>query len=303
MVPVIDSSTIRRMVERGVRYFRSRNPILVLGERGTGKTELASHLHRCAEPDAPFLAVSLGEIPEELRHAELFGHTRGAFTGSQGERRGLIAAAHGGTLFLDEIGLASPQVQGTLLGVIDGRGVRRVGEERVRRVQVRVIAATNSDLDAEATGGRFRQDLLDRFGYFRLHLPPLRERRDEIPPMFMSFLERECLRLARNTPSRIEGTVWRELLTAPWPGNIRQLRATAGYVAAVMDEGETTVRAWHLPPDPSSAPVEAPADQEGRPEDRLSRALAAAGGNKTEAARRLGLSRRHLYRLLARRAG
>ena len=211
---------------------------------------------------------------------------------------GLLEAAHQGTFFLDEIALASPALQGTLLTFLDEPAVRRIGEQRSRPVRVRFVAATNADLREDAAAGRFRQDLLDRFGFFEIRLPALAERRSDIVPLFRHFLEAECLVAGRLPVAELDAEVCDLLRAAPWPGNVRELRAVAEYVATKLRARSEPICVEHLPRRfLESLPA---ADRHlSRPRGaQARRALEDSSGNKAEAARRMGVSRRHFYRLL-----
>lgn len=275
------------------RLAGSDAPLLILGERGTGKTTLARQLHERSGRTGKFVAYQLGTASAALHLNDLFGHARGAFTGAELHRTGLVETAAGGTLFLDELGTASARVQRTLLSLLDQGEYRRQGEDRSRLATARIIAATNADLDALATRGRFRPDLLDRFGYFRIELPPLRRYRDHIVPLFLARLARHGAAPA----AALTGEVRRLLIRAPWPGNLRQLDHVARYVAATLAP-RTAVDVADLPPrflqsvhvDPTAPLADWPS--------RILESLRRTGGNVSQAARDLGVDRRTVHRHL-----
>jgi DNA-binding NtrC family response regulator len=229
------------------------DPLLIEGERGTGKTALAEFIHESSRPGRPFIKRPLPALVDTLQQSELFGYARGTFTGAVSDRPGLIEAAHTGTLFLDELGNASPAVQATLLDVLDRGTVTRLGEFRERPASVRLIAATNVDLEQCIAAGGFRQDLRDRFGAFHVRLPPLRERRDEIVPLFLSSMAKATseMRTGGQTgmdPVLLDTEAAETLLAAPWPGNIRQVIKEARF-ATRMVRASAVVGVEHLSPD------------------------------------------------------
>lgn len=225
------------------------DPILIEGETGTGKTVLARQIHDRSRRSGPFISKAIPSIPESLQQSILFGHGRGAFTGAATDKCGLIEAAHGGTLFLDEIGEAAPSTQAALLEVLEAGTVTRLGEVRPRPVSVRIIAATNQNVE---DSNRFRHDLLQRFGSFRIELRPLRERQDEILPLFSRYLAEAEAELGGGAQLTAEPRsvvldcgVERLLLAVPWKGNLRELCKEARF-AGHMCRGERPVRFEHL---------------------------------------------------------
>jgi DNA-binding NtrC family response regulator len=279
---------------RGVQSVISRvaasdSPVLIHGESGTGKELVARTIHLKSRRAAhPFVSVNCGALPDTLLETELFGHRRGAFSGAIASRVGLFEAANGGTLFLDEIGEMSPAMQVRLLRALDSGEVRRVGEERAFHVDVRILAATNKDLNREAAEGRFRWDLFYRVSTVVVPVPPLRQRRDDIPLLVEHFAAplARTGKMLRFAPDAME-----RLLAYHWPGNIRQLRNLIERMQ-ILHEGEE-VRAGDLPPEFVFAPV-AVVPERAEPamlplaqveRRHVERVLEATGWNKARAAR------------------
>jgi two-component system, NtrC family, response regulator AtoC len=229
---------------------QSSSTVLVSGETGTGK-ELAARAihHNSPRRTQRFVAINCSAIPETLLEAELFGHVRGAFTGAVSARQGRFEQAHRGTLFLDEIGTMSPALQAKLLRVLQSREFERIGDGHPVRVDVRVIAATNSDLAKMVEQGTFREDLYYRLNVIPIHVPALRERREDVPLLVQHFIERLC---REQTPPRAPMTVSQEamrlLMSFPWPGNVRQLENTIERAIA-LSPGRPQIDVKDLPPD------------------------------------------------------
>lgn len=227
------------------RLGQSEMPILITGETGTGKELAASAVHRSSpRRDGPFLCCNCAALTESIAESELFGHSRGAFSGAAAQKVGLLEAAHGGTLFLDEVGELSLPLQAKLLRALETRRVRRVGETREVPADARVVAATNRILDDEARAGRFRQDLLFRLGAARVLLPPLRERPRELPVLARRLLSEACAR-AQRVPLTLSPAALMQLAQYRWPGNVRELRNAMDFVATTCDD--EVVEPWHLP--------------------------------------------------------
>ena len=277
--------------------------VLVSGETGVGKELAALFLHRRSGRAGRFVSVNCAAIAEGVAESELFGHARGAFTGAQQARAGLIEAADGGTLFLDEVGELSLSMQAKLLRVLETKSVVRVGEVDARPVDLRVVSATHRDLEADVEAGRFRRDLLYRLVGAQVHLPPLRRRRAEILLLAHEFLRAAC---AGRPPPVLAPEVEEILLSYPWPGNVRELRNVVDYVGATC--AAPIVTREHLPPslrEPASARVSSPpspaststsqsfravADEVRDLEKRrIEEALDATDGNKTKAAALIGM--------------
>ncbi len=299
-----DSPSIARVRALLARAAGSEASVLLAGESGTGKELAARALHaRSGRSGGPFVAVNAAALVDTLVESELFGHERGAFTGAVARRRGRLEMAHRGTLFLDEVGEMAPQTQAKLLRVLETRSFERVGGTESVKIDVRVIAATNRDLPAEVKEKRFREDLYYRLAVVTITLPPLRERREDVPGLASFFLARHAQRLGR----RLEGfspAALSRLVSYDWPGNVREL-SNAVERAAVLSAGPL-VRPEDLP----EALVEGPASRgdEVLPAyheavNRAKRqvvaaALAQSHGSVTEAARALGLHPNYLHRLL-----
>jgi two-component system nitrogen regulation response regulator GlnG len=294
-----ESRAIRKVLDQCERYARITDPLLILGAPGSGKTVIARHIHQLSRRPGAFVNEAASSIPSHLELPHLFGHVRGAFTGAGEDRMGLIEAAHGGTFFLDEVGDASLTIQLLLRQLLENGTVRRVGDRRDRPVDVRFIAATNAPLEEMAGTGSFRKDLLDRFGFFRIQVPALADRRDEILLLVDFFLERAVRDYGLAQRPVLSDAVRDCLRAAPWKGNVRELENLCKYVALQVDDG-ATVEMTDLPPDFLASMGELMQHRHDRPLYLRARdAVCQANGNKTEAARRLGVSRQHLYRLLS----
>jgi DNA-binding NtrC family response regulator len=296
-------------------------PVLITGETGTGKGLIARTLHRSGKrAGKPFIDVNCTALPATLMEAELFGYERGAFTDAKESKLGLFEAAEGGFIFLDEVGDLELSLQGKLLRAIEERTVRRVGGIRDRRIDVRILAATNRNLEQEVQRNQFRGDLYFRLAVILLHLPPLRERGEDVLLLADHFLRQSSAKYGKRV-SRIDGAARDALLLYPWPGNVRELSHVIE--RAVLWSREDTLRVEHLsltaprPPEQEGKPSEAAED--GKPAEvdagnsalppagvdltqwertLIERAMREAGGNQTRAAQRLGISRDTLrYRL------
>ncbi len=227
------------------RLAASELPVLVCGETGVGKENAAFAVHHWSpRASGPFVAVNCAALPEGLVESELFGHERGAFTGATTARTGLLESAQGGTVFLDEVGELPPSAQAKLLRALEARRITRVGEVRERPIDIRVVAATHRDLEAEVAAGRFREDLYFRLGAATVLLPPLRERPREVPMLARDFLARACRALGRSELELAAGTVL-ALSRHAWPGNVRELRNLMDYAAAAVTG--SVVEPHHLP--------------------------------------------------------
>jgi PAS domain S-box-containing protein len=235
---------IFRLIERVASTMSS---VLITGESGTGKELIAKAIvFNSDRKDKPFVTVNCGAIPETLLESELFGHVRGSFTGAIKDHRGLIETADGGTLFLDEVGEIPLSVQVKLLRFLQEGESRRVGDTKVRKFDVRIISATNRNLDEAVRDGVFRQDLFFRLNVIPIFLPPLRERREDIPPLATHLLQRLCDAHSRNVTG-ISSEGLKALMDYPWPGNVRELENVIEYALHLTDEGEP-IRPEQLPP-------------------------------------------------------
>ena len=283
--------------------------VFVHGETGTGKELIARALHsQSLRSERPFLPHNFASIPDSLVESELFGHAKGSFTGAHADRPGLFELANAGTLFLDEIGDASPSVQSRLLRVLQEGEVRRVGDGRIRRVDVRVVAATHRDLAAEVRAGRFRADLYYRLHVLTVHAPPLRDRIEDIPLLSAHILRRLRIR-ERPEAKRITAEALDLLCQHTWPGNVRELEAALERsVHALAPGGTLTLDSLSEGFTGAAFPVvrERPESLRGRTRELemelIGEALARAGGNRTRAARSLGLSRQGLWKKIRRLA-
>ncbi len=287
------SDAIQRLRAHLARVAPASSNVLVLGETGTGKEVVAELLHRNGSRSSrPFVCINTAAIPDSLLENELFGHERGAFTGATGSQGGKLAAAHLGTVFLDEIGDVSLTTQAKLLRAIENKSVYRLGGTKSVNLDVRIIAATNSDLDRATAEGRFRKDLYYRLNVVRVELPPLRDRVEDIPLLighYLLQLNRELGRAVRGLSPRAMDT----LCAYHWPGNIRELRNVIE--ALLVNLAPETTGVVDVPPEVmrqlALAVGAAPSERE-----RLLNALAATNWNKTRAASQLRMSRMTLYR-------
>lgn len=281
----------------------SDSRVLITGPNGAGKEVVARLLHRHSRRAAgPWVAVNCAAIPAELIESELFGHLRGAFTGAVESRRGKLELADGGTLFLDEVGDMSLLTQAKVLRVLQESCFTRVGGAQEVRVDVRVVAATNMDLEAEIAAGRFRQDLYFRLNVIPIRVPALAERREDVPLLAAEFM-RALAAAAGVRPKRFSDDALARLQEHHWPGNVRELRNLVERLL-IMAPGEE-IRAADVEPHLAARPPAAPAEllplkaaRERFEREYIASVVARAGGNMSRAARLLGLERSHLYRKL-----
>jgi DNA-binding NtrC family response regulator len=298
---IAESAGMRQALDLVARVAEHNTTILITGESGTGKEVIARAIHR-ASPRAnkAFVGINCAAIPEPLLESELFGHVRGAFTGASADKTGLFEAANGGTLLLDEIGEMPVGLQAKLLRVLQESEIRRVGDQRTRSVDVRVLAATARDLVKEVKNGRFREDLFYRLNVVSIELPPLRERRADIAPLASHFTSGLAKRFGRALSLGADTLRWLE--DQPWPGNVRELE-NAIERAAVLS-GSETLEPGDFQRGPLTTPTVTPTTTEsGTLEEAvavaeraaIAAALQASGGNRRAAAQRLGVSLRTLF--------
>jgi DNA-binding NtrC family response regulator len=302
LVPLA-SEAARQLDRRLPRIAASPEGVLVTGESGTGKELVARRLHATSSrSQQPFVVVHCGAIPRNLVESELFGHVKGAFSGADQKRLGLFEAANGGTLFLDEVGELPLEVQPALLRAVQFGEIRPVGSDNVRHVDVRLIAATHRDLRAMCRDGGFREDLYYRLAVLELHVPPLRERREDIAPLAMACLEREAARSGRRL--QFEAKALARLATHDWPGNVRELENAIVRLSVLADGPMVTVaevEAIALPgPPPPTATSDLPTlDLSSLEAIAIQKAMQQCQGNKTKAAQVLGIALKTLYNKLA----
>lgn len=269
--------------------------VLIEGETGTGKELVARAIHCSSERKVgPFIAVNCAGLTDALLGSQLFGHKKGAFTGAVDHQQGFFEAANGGTLFLDEIGDVSAAVQTSLLRVLQEKEIVRLGESRPRKVNVRVLAATHHNLSLDVANGSFRADLLYRIRVARIHLPPLRDRCEDIPLLVTSFLG-QCCAVTGKPVDHVSPEAMQALIRYAWPGNVRELKSAIEF--AVISCKDMSVELEDLPPeaiDSHAMPHQLDVSQDEK--TRLLTALQHAKGNRTMAARLLGVSRATLYR-------
>jgi two-component system response regulator HydG len=295
---------MRALYELIERVAPSPSPVLVRGESGTGKELVARAIHfEGPRRDRPFVAVNCTALPEALLESELFGHTRGAFTGAVAARRGLFVEAHGGTLFLDEIGDMTSALQAKLLRAIEDGEVRAVGADTPRNVDVRLIAATHQDLEERVKAGHFRADLFYRLNVVTVRVPPLRERREDVPALVERFLHRArernpSARVRHFTPELVSA-----LATCPWPGNVRELENVVERLVIVgsKEVADVAELRLHAPQAVVSSSPLGKAWDEVVPlrvleDEYIAWAVGRCGGNKTRAAELLGIDVSTIYR-------
>ena len=282
---------VRRVVDVDVS-------VLITGETGTGKELIARNIHaHSGRASKPFVAVNCSAIPEQLLESELFGYRKGAFTNAVSDRIGLIEYAHAGTLFLDEIGTLAPQLQSKLLRVLQEREIRRVGDVENRKVDVRILAATNRDLQEEVRNGVFREDLFFRLNVIEIHLPPLRQRKEDIPLLGHYFLKKAATNYKRNVKS-INPQAMQLLLTHPWHGNVRELQNVVERAVVLCGGVEVQEMDLQLQRVRESDLLESGLTLEEFERRLVERTLKEMKGNRTQTAETLGVSLRWLqYRL------
>lgn len=322
LVPLLGiSPAMVRLRQRIERVAATPLAVLIGGETGTGKEVVARQLHAMSGRTGPFVPVDCAALSPSLVEAELFGHERGAFTGANQRRDGLVAAARGGTFFLDEVGELPLEVQTRLLRLLEGATYRPVGSQDERRADIRVIAATWRNLEARVREGAFREDLYHRLTIVELITPPLRDRPEDIEELLVQFMEAEA-GLTGRTPPRLEASVRAHLRRWPWPGNVRELKNVASYITSMTQGGRVTLadlprnlhRASPEMPHASSEIAFSGADlridlpyMEARrlwlddfQQRYVEAVLDAHDGNVSAAARAAGMDRRSIQRIIGR---
>jgi len=293
------SREMRKVFQRIKDVARFDATVLIDGETGTGKELAARAVHfSSARKDGPFVVVNCAGLADSLINSQLFGHKKGSFTGAVNDRKGVFEAADGGTIVLDEIGDIPMNTQTRILRALEQREIIRVGETQARKVNIRILAATNKNLEEEVAKGNFRLDLLYRIKVARISLPPLRERREDIPPLVEFFSKEICLANGIELP-QIEQDALRAMLAYDWPGNVRELRNAVEY--ALIGCKDATVRLCDLPPEITAISLSRSRNGDINHTDekhRITAALEACDGRRDRAAQMLGISRATLYRKL-----
>ena len=299
------SAAMEKVMELAATVAPAKSTVLLTGESGTGKEVMARRIHDLSGRTGLFVPVHCAALNANLLESELFGHEKGAFTGAESRQRGRFEIAEGGTVFLDEIGEIDAQTQVKLLRVIESRSFERVGGTEQIKTDARLIAATNRDLRKMVAEGTFREDLFYRLSVVNLQLPPLRERKEEIPGLAEQFLKEFAADNERNIKG-FSSELLETLVNAPWPGNIRELRNTVEFMVVTSTAEELGIN--NLPPDfrkspapPTQGDASAPGglSLEENNFELIKQALKQCGGNRTAAAKLLGISRRTLHRRLA----
>jgi DNA-binding NtrC family response regulator len=298
------SRAMEQIIQRAERVAETKSTVLITGETGTGKELIARAIHdRSAQRDMPLIKVNCAAIPESLLESELFGHVRGAFTGATTTKKGKFALADGGTIFLDEIGTISLTVQSKLLRVLQEREFEPLGAERTERVDVRVIAATNRDLRRMVSDGTFQEDLFYRLNVIPIELPPLRERREDVPLLVEHFVAKHAQRIGRRI-ERIDDSVVTALQQYDWPGNVRELENTIERAVVLTTDPVITAQTISVlgatAPQTTGLPsLKLRQNIEWVERETIRRALETARGVKKDAAELMGISQRALSYYLA----
>ncbi len=295
---IAESPAMRPVLELAARVGPSDANVLITGEHGTGKEVVARTLHALSSrASKPMVTVNTGGLAEGVFESELFGHVKGAFTDAKTDRVGRFELAEGGTLFLDEIANITPSQQARLLRVIESGEYERVGSSRTRRADLRIISATNANLTEEVRASRFREDLLFRLNTVEIHLPPLRDRREDIPLLANHFLRQQAMRYRKHLEGFDEAAM-RSLLSCPWPGNIRELDHVVERAVLLAQGDLVRVSDLNLRPARDGAPRLEEMSLEEVERFLVQKALERFAGNVSQAAEFLGLSRSGLYRRL-----
>jgi len=297
------SKLMRQLMDLVVRVSKTRTPILITGESGTGKEIIAKTIHQLQNPESPFVPVNCGGIPENLLESELFGYKKGAFTGANTDKAGLFETAHGGILFLDEIGELPLSLQVKLLRVLQDQTFRRLGDNRDIKVDVQIISATNRIIEKEVAEKRFREDLFFRLNVIRIHVPPLRERREDIPLLLEYFIKKFSKKY-NSTGIKISSYILKELENYDFPGNVRELENMVERAVALQDSNiilpdiykSQTFESIDQPTPPfyscefPEGGLDLPALLEDVEKSYLSEALQRCHGKKMEAAHLVGMT-------------
>ncbi|HEY7290740.1 MAG TPA: sigma-54 dependent transcriptional regulator [Vicinamibacterales bacterium] len=298
------SRAMQEVIRRAELVAETKSTVLITGETGTGKELVARAIHdRSAQRDMPLIKVNCAAIPETLLESELFGHVRGAFTGATTTKKGKFALADGGTIFLDEIGTMNPTLQSKLLRVLQEREIEPLGSERTEKIDVRVIAATNRDLRQMVADGKFQEDLFYRLNVIPIDIPPLRERRDDIPALVEHFVTKHAQRTGRRIDKMDDG-VLAGLQQYDWPGNVRELENTIERAVVLAAGPAITARAISVLGAATQQSTGLPSlrlrqNIEWVERETIRRALEHAGGVKKDAAELMGISQRALSYYLA----
>jgi two-component system, NtrC family, response regulator AtoC len=303
------SATMKQLDRLAAKVAPTDSTVLITGESGTGKGVTARAIHQQSQrASAPFIPVNCGAIPENLLESEFFGHVRGAFTGADRARKGLFLEADRGTIFLDEIGELPLELQVKLLHVLEAREVRPLGSEQVRKINVRIIAATNRDLKQMVAEGRFREDLYFRISGFHVTVPPLRERREDIPALIRYLLARGGERFGVAGKLTLDPEAEELLVSYDWPGNVRELENVLQRATILADEGRITVADLppHITPSAPAGSVSVAVSGRGQLREQVRdfehglilRAIEDCAGDRRQAAQRLGIGLSSLYRKL-----
>jgi len=298
------SRGIQDVIARAEMVASTKSTVLITGETGTGKELVARVIHdRSAQRDMPLIKVNCAAIPETLLESELFGHVRGAFTGATSNKKGKFALADGGTIFLDEIGTLTPTLQAKLLRVLQEREIEPLGSERIETIDVRVIAATNRDLRQMVADAKFQEDLFYRLNVIPIEIPPLRDRREDIPALVEHFVRKHAQRTGRHL-EKIDDAVLTGLQQYDWPGNVRELENTIER-AVVLSQGSiisakaVSVLGAATPQATGLPSLKLRQNIEWVERETIRRALEGAGGVKKDAAELMGISQRALSYYLA----
>jgi DNA-binding NtrC family response regulator len=299
---IAESKSMQEVLEFAARVAPLETTVLVQGESGTGKEFVVRLIHdQSARASGPFVSVNCAALTETLLESELFGHVRGAFTGAVRDKPGLFEVAARGTLFLDEVGEVAPTVQAKLLRALQEREIRRVGGERTVKVDTRVVAATNRDLRAAVVAGTFREDLFFRLGAFVIEVPPLRDRREDIPALVYDFVRRASARMKKEVSS-VSADAMAALMSYAWPGNVRELEHAID--RAIILAESTRIQLRQLPPEiirePRPGPAADPFDLQEQEQVTIERALKRFRGNRRQAANALKISTVTLWRKMKR---